>query len=56
MRKGADASVRIIMEWVMLRCLRPGISRSMSGIMERRKVRGRFMRVLSGFWRVFADR
>lgn len=44
--KNRDAT---IMEWVGPRCSRPGIIRSMSGIMEQKSMSGMFMSVFVSF-------
>lgn len=57
LKSGRNRRVKIMKEWVGPRCsIRFGISRSMSGITEKRNRRGRFMFVLVSFDVAFPER
>lgn len=46
---GMNIIVEMMMEWVRVRCIKPGIMMSMSGISESAKIRGRLTSCLRSF-------
>lgn len=48
--------VDIMIEWVMVRCSKPGMIMSMSGISDRRKMRGRLTSCFRSFAEALAKR
>lgn len=55
MARGMKIRMEVIREWVGPRCSKPGINRSMSGITEIRKRRGRFTFTLRSLDVAFPD-
>ena len=56
MKNGVNITVAVIIEWVMVRCSTPGISRSTSGISESRNISGRLIFCLRSFADILAER
>lgn len=56
MKRGTNIIVAVMIEWVIVRCSIPGISKSASGISESRNISGRLISCLRSFADALAQR